>query len=63
LYGLDAGALAGLERMAEKSAANIVAAIDLGIAGTLHHALGIRNVFESTARDLAQAARFASSRK
>lgn len=56
LYALDAAALAGLERMAEKSAANIVAAISKSRDTTLPrliYALGIRNVGESTARDLA----------
>ena len=57
LYGLDAGALAGLDRMAEKSAANVVAAIDRSRKTSLArfiYALGIRNVGESTARDLAR---------
>jgi DNA ligase (NAD+) len=56
LFGLDAAALAGLERMAEKSAANVVAAIDRAKATTLArfvYALGIRHVGETTARDLA----------
>ena len=49
--------LAGLERMADKSAANLLAAIDASRRTTLGRfifALGIRNVGESTARDLAQ---------
>jgi DNA ligase (NAD+) len=57
LYRLDAEGIAGLERMGEKSAANLVAAIQ----GSKHprlarfiYALGIRNVGESTARDLAR---------
>ncbi len=57
LYRLDAGRLATLERMGEKSATSLVAAID----GSKHprlarfiYALGIRNVGESTARDLAR---------
>lgn len=57
LYRLGVGTLAGLERMAEKSAANVVAAIDHSKRTTLArfiYALGIRNVGESTARDLAQ---------
>jgi len=57
LYGLDAGALAGLERMAEKSADNVLAAIDRSRKTSLArfiYALGIRNVGESTARDLAR---------
>jgi len=56
LYGLRADELAGLERMAEKSAANVVAAIDRSRATTLArfiYALGIRHVGEATARDLA----------
>jgi DNA ligase (NAD+) len=57
LYRLDVEHLAGLERMGDKSAAKLVAAIE----GSKHpslahfiHALGIRNVGESTARDLAR---------
>jgi DNA ligase (NAD+) len=56
IYSLDADALAALERMAEKSAANLVAAIDASKRTTLArfiYALGIRNVGETTARDLA----------
>jgi DNA ligase (NAD+) len=56
LFGLDAATLAGLERMAEKSAANVVAAIDEARSTTLArfvYALGIRHVGETTARDLA----------
>ena len=56
LYALDEGTLAGLERMGEKSAANVVAAIRKSRDTTLArliYALGIRNVGESTARDLA----------
>lgn len=57
LYALDLQTLAGLERMGEKSAANVLAAIagsrDTTLA-RLIYALGIRNVGESTARDLAQ---------
>ena len=57
LYRLDAERLAGLERMGEKSAAKLVAAIDGSRRPTLArfiYALGIRNVGESTARDLAR---------
>jgi DNA ligase (NAD+) len=57
LFKLDAGALAGLERMAEKSAANLVAALGKARSTTLErfvYALGIRHVGESTARDLAR---------
>ncbi|MHB1401267.1 MAG: NAD-dependent DNA ligase LigA [Thiobacillus sp.] len=57
LYGLSLEALAGLERMAEKSAANLLAAIEASKATTLARfifALGIRNVGETTAKDLAK---------
>jgi DNA ligase (NAD+) len=57
LYHLTAGGLAELERMGEKSAANLVAAIDRSRRTTLARfvfALGIRNVGEATARDLAR---------
>jgi DNA ligase (NAD+) len=57
LYRLDVEALAGLERMAEKSAANLAKAIDKSRDTSLErfiHALGIRNVGETTARDLAR---------
>lgn len=57
LYRLDAEALAGLERMAEKSAANVASALERSKRTTLArfiYALGIRNVGESTARDLAR---------
>jgi DNA ligase (NAD+) len=57
LYQLDADALAGLERMAEKSASNVIAAIDHSRKTSLArfiYALGIRNVGETTARDLAR---------
>jgi DNA ligase (NAD+) len=50
-------ALAGLERMGEKSAANLLAAIDKSRDTTLARfifALGIRNVGETTAKDLAR---------
>ena len=57
LYKLGVLGLAGLERMAEKSAANVVAAIEKSRHTTLQRfifALGIRNVGEATARDLAR---------
>ncbi|MGE5769962.1 MAG: helix-hairpin-helix domain-containing protein, partial [Betaproteobacteria bacterium] len=57
LYGLTVDVLAGLERMGEKSAQNLVAAIDGSRQTTLARfifALGIRNVGEATARDLAR---------
>jgi len=56
LYGLEAAQLSSLERMAEKSAAKLKAAIDKSRQTTLQrfvYALGIRNVGERTARDLA----------
>ncbi len=56
LYRLDAAMLAGLERMAERSAAKVVEAIGRSRATTLARfifGLGIRHVGESTARDLA----------
>ena len=57
LYRLEVGDLAVMERMGEKSAAKLVAAIESSKSPTLErfiYALGIRNVGESTARDLAQ---------
>ncbi|MGE5318575.1 MAG: NAD-dependent DNA ligase LigA, partial [Hyphomicrobiaceae bacterium] len=57
VYGLGPDTLAGLERMAEKSAANLLAAIEASKRTTLARfifALGIRNVGEATAKDLAQ---------
>jgi DNA ligase (NAD+) len=57
LYRLRVEDLAALERMGEKSAANLVAAIDRSRRTTLERfvfALGIRNVGEATARDLAR---------
>ena len=57
LYGLSAAVLQNLERMGEKSAANLVAELDRSRNTTLErliYALGIRNVGESTARDLAR---------
>jgi DNA ligase (NAD+) len=57
VYDLGLETLAGLERMAEKSAANLRAAIETSKMTTLARfifALGIRNVGEATAKDLAQ---------
>ena len=57
LYSLDAGTLADLERMGEKSAQNLVAAIAASRETTLPRllfGLGIRDVGESTALALAQ---------
>ena len=57
LYSLTVQTLAGLERMGDKSASNLVAAIDQSRQTTLARfifALGIRNVGEATARDLAR---------
>ncbi len=57
LYGLSLATLAGLERMGEKSAQNLLGAIDRSRQTTLARfifALGIRNVGEATARDLAR---------
>jgi DNA ligase (NAD+) len=58
IYALDAETLAALDRMGGKSAANLVQAIRCSRDTTLARfvfALGIRNVGESTARDLARA--------
>ena len=57
LYRLTADEVAGLDRMAEKSAANLVAALDKSRTTTLGRfvfALGIRGVGEATAQLLAQ---------
>ena len=57
LYALTIETLAGLERMGEKSAQNLVAAISSSRQTTLGRfifGLGIRNVGEATARDLAK---------
>jgi DNA ligase (NAD+) len=57
VYHLPVDLLASLERMGKKSAANIAAAIEKSKRTTLARfifALGIRNVGESTARDLAR---------
>jgi DNA ligase (NAD+) len=56
LYALDGSRLAALERMGEKSAANVVAAIAKSKDTTLPRfifGLGIRHVGEATAKDLA----------
>ena len=56
LYRLGLAALVNLERMAEKSANNILQAIEKSKQTTLArliYALGIRNVGEATAKDLA----------
>jgi DNA ligase (NAD+) len=56
LYHLDQETLAGLERMGEKSAANLLASISASKAAPLDRflfALGIRHVGETVARDLA----------
>lgn len=57
LYKLGVAKLAALDRMADKSAANLVAAIDKSRETTLNRfifALGIRHVGEATAKDLAR---------
>ncbi len=57
LYRLEVPAIAGLARMAEKSAQNLVAAIAASRETTLPrflHALGIREVGEATAATLAR---------
>ncbi|MEO7741606.1 MAG: NAD-dependent DNA ligase LigA [Usitatibacter sp.] len=57
LYKLGVAKLAELERMAEKSAANVIAGIEKSKQATLPrfiYALGIRNVGEVTAKDLAR---------
>lgn len=57
IYRLDVATLAGLDRMAKKSAANVIAAIDASRNTTLARfvfGLGIRHVGEATAKDLAQ---------
>jgi len=57
LYKLGVLALANLERMADKSATNLVDAIEASKRTTLPRfifALGIRNVGEKTAKDLAR---------
>ncbi len=57
LYALNAERLSGLDRMAGKSAANIVAGLDKSKHTTLArflYALGMRHVGEATAKDLAR---------
>jgi DNA ligase (NAD+) len=57
LYKLDLATLAGLDRMGERSAANILAELERSKATTLErflYALGIRDVGESTAKALAK---------
>jgi DNA ligase (NAD+) len=57
IYGLTVEQVAGLERMAEKSASNLIAAIEASRHKELARfilALGIRNVGEQTAKDLAR---------
>jgi DNA ligase (NAD+) len=57
IYSLTPAQLAGLERMAEKSAANLIEALDRSRDTTLErfiYALGIREVGESTAQILAR---------
>ncbi len=57
LYTLGLAKLAGLDRMADKSAANLVAALEQSKQTTLGrflYALGIRHVGEATAKDLAR---------
>lgn len=57
IYKLDLATLSNLERMAQKSAQNILDALDQSKATTLArfiYALGMRNVGEATAKDLAK---------
>ena len=57
LYKLGVAKLAALDRMADKSAANLVQALDKSKQTTLPrflYALGIRHVGETTAKDLAR---------
>jgi DNA ligase (NAD+) len=57
LYTLGVAKLSALERMAEKSAANLVAGLEKSKQTTLArflYALGIRHVGETTAKDLAK---------
>ncbi len=57
LYKLGVAKLAALDRMADKSAANVVAAIEKSRETTLNRfifSLGIRHVGEATAKDLAK---------
>ncbi len=57
IYDLDSGSVAALDRMAEKSAQNVLAAIDASKETRLArfiYALGIREVGEATAASLAR---------
>jgi len=57
IYHLDLETLSGLDRMAEKSAQNLLDALQHSKQTTLNrfiYALGIRNVGEATAKDLAR---------
>ncbi|HMC14405.1 MAG TPA: NAD-dependent DNA ligase LigA, partial [Albitalea sp.] len=57
LYKLDAATLSALDRMADKSAQNLVAGLDKSKRTTLARflfSLGIRHVGETTAKDLAR---------
>ncbi len=57
IYRIDMSTLSNLERMAEKSAQNIIDALESSKNTTLArfiYALGIRNVGEATAKDLAK---------
>ena len=57
IYRLGMNALANLDRMAEKSAGNLLSAIEASKKTTLArfvYALGIRNVGEATAKELAR---------
>jgi DNA ligase (NAD+) len=57
LYRLDAGTLAGLERMAEKSAANVISAVEQSKHRTLArliYALGMHHVGEEVAKILSE---------
>ncbi len=57
LYKLGITGLAALERMADKSASNVISAIEKSKNTTLArfiYSLGIRNVGETTAKDLAR---------
>jgi DNA ligase (NAD+) len=57
LYRLGLGALAGLDRMADKSAQNVLAALEKSKQTTLPRflfGLGIRHAGEATAKDLAR---------
>ncbi len=56
IYKLDVARLANLERMAQKSAQNVIDALNISKHTTLArfiYGLGIRNVGEATAKDLA----------